>query len=600
MGKKRCDYKNEYKWNTSDLFKSADAALKEIDSLSKEIDKISKYEGHILDSASSLEELLTFDTDLEKRLERVFIYGHLNNDADTKDVNSQMLFGKARNVYSKYLEKSAFIIPELLESDYNKVLEYIKEEPKLKEFARMLKHIYREKEHVLSKEVESALAIFSKSFSAPEEIMQTLSDSDFTFDDILVDGKKVELTESNFSTYIKNPNQEVRKQAFNSLYKTFEKFKNSIAVILKNEVEKNAASAKLRKFKSSLSSSLFSNEIDEKVYYNLIEGVHKHLSSLYKYFALKKKELGLKELHIYDTYTSLENKNPKKYTFEEAKELVLKVCTPLGKEYTEVLGKAFTEGWIDSCNNEGKRGGAYCTACYMTHPYVLLSYEETLQDVSTLAHELGHAMHYYYAINNQKYQDYGYSIFVAEVASQVNEILLSRYLLDHSKDASEKKKIIDDLLLSYKASVFRQTMFAEFELFIHDFTEKGNILTYENMSDKYYELNKLYFGSDVIIDDEIRYEWERIPHFYMNFYVYQYATSFTAAISLANKIYEGDKDTLKKYLEFLKLGCTKDPVASLKVAGIDMTSSKVMDEAILYMDKLLEMYEDLQGSDKSE
>ncbi len=600
MGKKRSEFKSEYKWNTSDLFKSDEEALKEIDNLSKEVDKVKKYEGHILDSASSLYELLTFDTNLEKRLERVFIYGHLNNDADTKDVNSQMLFGKSRNVYSKYLEKSAFIIPELLESDYEKIEKYLKEEPKLEEFKRMLKHIYREKDHVLSKEVESALAIFSKSFSAPEEIMQTLSDSDFTFDDIEVDGKKVELTESNFSTYIKNPNQEVRKQAFDSLYKTFEKFKNSIAVILKNEVEKNAASAKLRKFKSSLSSSLFSNEIDEKVYYNLIEGVHKHLPSLYKYFALKKKELGLKELHIYDTYTSLESKNTKKYSFEEAKELVLKVCAPLGKEYTSILERAFTEGWIDSCNNEGKRGGAYCTACYMTHPYVLLSYEGTLQDVSTLAHELGHAMHYYYAINNQNYQDYGYSIFVAEVASQVNEILLSRYLLDNSKDKSEKKKIIDDLLLSYKASLFRQTMFAEFELFIHDFTEKGNILTYENMSDKYYELNKLYFGDNVVVDDKIRYEWERIPHFYMNFYVYQYATSFTAAITLANKIYEGDQDTLKKYLEFLKLGCTKDPVASLKVAGIDMTSSKVMDDAILYMDKLLEMYEDLQGSDKSE
>ncbi len=599
MGKKRSDFAGIYKWNTKDLFKSDEEALKEIEALDKEVEKFAKFEGHILDSAANLYELLTFDTNLDKRLERVFIYGHLNNDADTKDTNYQMLFGKVRNIYGKYLEKTAYIIPELLESDYKNVEEYIKEEPKLQEFTRMLKHIYREKEHVLSKEVENALAIFSKSFSAPDEIMQTLSDSDFTFEDILVNGEKVELTESNYSTYIKHPNQEVRKQAFASLYKTYGQFKNTIGVILKNEVEKNAASAKLRKFKSSLESSLFANEIEPKVYFNLIEGVHKHLPSLYKYWEIKKKELKLDELHIYDTYTDIETKEDKKYSFEEAKELVLKICEPLGKEYQEILTKSFTEGWIDSCNNEGKRGGAYCTACYMTHPYVLLSYEGTLGDISTLAHELGHAMHYYYAINAQSYQDYGYSIFVAEVASQVNEILLSLYLIEHSQNNQEKKKLIDDLLLKYKSSVYRQTMFAEFELFIHDYTEKGNVLTYENMSAKYYELNKLYYGDKVIVDDDIRYEWERIPHFYMNFYVYQYATSFTAAVILAKKIYEGE-DTLNKYLEFLKLGCTKDPIASLKVAGLDMTSSKVMDEAISFMDELLKMYEELQGSEKGE
>ena len=304
-------------------------------------------------------------------------------------------------------------------------------------------------------------------------------------------------------------------------------------------------------------------------------------------------------MHIYDTYADISKKDHKKYTFEEAKDLVLKAVEPLGEGYQKDILQAFTKGWIDSCNNEGKRGGAYCTACYEVHPYVLLSFENDMQSVSTLAHELGHAMHYYYACQNQSYQDYGYSIFVAEVASQTNEILLNRYLLDHASSKSEKLKIIDNLLLGIKASIFRQTMFAEFELFIHEYTEKGNVLTYENMIDKYYELNKLYFGPKVICDDLIKYEWERIPHFYLNFYVYQYATSFTAAISLANKIYDGDIETRDKYLEFLKLGCTKNPIDSLKVAGIDMTTNKVLDDAIKFMDELLEMYEELQGSDKA-
>ncbi len=599
MAKTRKEFKDIYKWNVTDLYKNDKEALKEIKNLEKDILTLDEYKGHILDSADSLFAVLNNDTLLEKRIERIYTYGHINNDADTKDVNFQTIYGLARNIYTKYLEHSSYIVPELLKGEYDLVLKYIKENKNLKPYERTLKHIFRNKEHILSEEVESALASYANLFSAPDEIMQTLSDSDFSFDSINVDGKEVELTESNYSVYIKNPNRDVRLAAFNSFHKTYSKFKNTIATILKNEVEKNVANAKLRKFNSSLEASLFPNEIDTKVYHNLISGVHKHLPSLYKYWELKRKELNLEEMHIYDTYADISKKDHKKYTFEEAKDLVLKAVEPLGEGYQKDILQAFTKGWIDSCNNEGKRGGAYCTACYEVHPYVLLSFENDMQSVSTLAHELGHAMHYYYACQNQSYQDYGYSIFVAEVASQTNEILLNRYLLDHASSKSEKLKIIDNLLLGIKASIFRQTMFAEFELFIHEYTEKGNVLTYENMIDKYYELNKLYFGPKVICDDLIKYEWERIPHFYLNFYVYQYATSFTAAISLANKIYDGDIETRDKYLEFLKLGCTKNPIDSLKVAGIDMTTNKVLDDAIKFMDELLEMYEELQGSDKA-
>ena len=483
-----------------------------------------------------------------------------------------------------------------MQSEYSKIENYINSCDKLKEYERNLKHIFRNKEHILSSEVEACLSSLANLMDAPDEIMGALTDSDFKFGNIVVEGKEVELTESNYSVYIRHSDKRVRKSAFETLYKTYANFKTTLATILRSEVNKNIVNAKLRKFNNSLEASLFSNEIDSKVYVNLIESVHKNLKSLYKYWDLKKKLLGLEELHIYDTYADIDVGFSKKYNFDDAKNLVLKAVEPLGETYLNDIQKSFDEGWIDSCNNEGKRGGAYCTSCYSAHPYVLMSYEGTINDISTLAHELGHAMHYYYACKYQSYQDYSYSIFVAEVASQVNEILLCRYLLDNTKSKKEKIKIIDDLLQKYKSTIYRQTMFAEFELFIHEYAEQGGILTSQNMCEKYYDLNKLYFGENVIIDEEIKYEWERIPHFYMNFYVYQYATGFTAAIKIANAIYEGDKTIRDKYLEFLKLGCTKNPIDSLKVAGIDITSSDVFDDTMTFMDKLIENYEELQGS----
>ena len=597
MAKRRKEFDSKYKWNVKDLFESDEEALKALKNIEERLPEFRAFKGHILESAHTLKNLLELDTEISITLERLYIYGHINNDADTLDIEKQELFGKIKNVYVLYCSETSFIVPELLQSDYEVIEKYINELDDLKSYERSLKEIFRGKMHVLKSEVEEALSYYGKLMDAPDEIMSSLSDSDFKFDDIIVDGKKEELTESNFSIYIRHPEQSVRKMAFLSLYKTYKNFKYTIATILKHEVDMHVVNARLRGYPTSLEASLFHNEIDKSVYTNLCDAVHQNLDVLYKYFALKKKSLNLKEMHIYDTYASLFDSENLEYTFEEAKDLVLKIVAPLGAQYQNNLKKAFNEGWIDSCNNEGKRGGAYCTACYSVHPYVLLSFEGKLNDVSTLAHELGHAMHYYYACQEQSFQDYGYSIFVAEVASQVNEILLCRYLLDHSTKKSEKLNIIDDLLQKYKSTIFRQTMFAEFELYIHDYAEKGGILTSQNMCDKYYELNKLYFGDNVIIDDDIRYEWERIPHFYMNFYVYQYATGFAAAVNIANKIYEGDEETRKNYLEFLKLGATKNPIESLKVAGQDLTKNDTLTDAIKFMNKLIEEYEELEGSE---
>ena len=600
MANDRGNFENVYKWNTNDLYENDKEALKELEILSNNIQNLQKYEGRILDSAENLLELLQLDTDISKKLEKVFIYAHINNDADTRDVNYQELFGKVKNVYTEYLETSSYIVPEILKEDYEIVENFINELKGLKEYERALKHIFRNKEHVLNSEVESILSSYAKLIDSPDEIMGALTDSDLKLGNIKVDGQDVELTESNYSLYIRHKDRNVRKSAFELLHNTYGNFKNTLAATLRNEVEKNVVTAKVRKYKNSLNASLFSNEIDEVVYHNLIKGVHNNLSSLYNYWDLKKKLLNIDELHIYDTYADTSKNFSNKYSFEEAKNLVVKAVKPLGEEYVKDITKSFDERWVDSCNNEGKRGGAYCTACYDVHPYVLMSYEGTINDISTLAHELGHAMHYYYACKYQSYQDYAYSIFVAEVASQVNEILLSRYLLDHSNSDEEKIKIIDDLLQKFKSTIYRQTMFAEFELYIHEYTEKGGVLTHQNMCDKYYELNKLYFGDGVVVDDLVKYEWERIPHFYMNFYVYQYATGFAAAIKIANDIYNGNDNARDKYLEFLKLGCSKNPIDSLKVAGVDMTDSKVLSDSIKFMDELIKEYEGLIGSEIDE
>lgn len=576
------------KWKIEDLYKSEEDFNKELKKLETKVQEYSNYKGKILESSDTLLAFLKFDTEFSKRLEQLFIYAHINNDSDTRDSHYQELYGKVINLNALYNELTSYVVPELLVSDYSLISKYLEENKELKEYERNLKKIYREKEHILSKEEENIISNYSKLFNMPEEIESVLTDSDFTFDDIVVNGQKVTLTESNYNNYIRHSEQAVRKSAFLSLYKTYKKYNNTLAAILKSEIELHNINAKVRKYSSALEASLYGNEIDSKVYYNLIESVHKNLQPLYDYFAFKKNYLKLDEFHIYDTYTDLNIDDKEKISFNEAQRLILAALKPLGKTYIEDLSKSFTDGWIDSINNKGKRGGAYCTSCYNVHPYVLMSYEESLEDVSTLAHELGHAMHYYYACKYQNYQDYAYSIFVAEVASQVNEILLCRYLLDNTSDNKKKIKIIDNLLGKFKSTIFRQTMFAEFELFMHEHASEGNILTKDVLNDKYYELNKLYYGTDVIVDDEIKYEWSRIPHFYYNYYVYQYATGFAAAVKIANQIYAGNEQMKKDYLEFLKLGATLNPIESLRVSNVDITSEEVIDDAISYMKDLVE------------
>ena len=584
--KNRSEYKKNM-WRVEDIYPTVDDFYKELDSLRKELSKYNSYKGKIMSSSSTLLEFLKFDVEYSKRFEDLYLYAHINNDSDTTNSMYQELYGKVSNLYVEYSTTTSFIIPEILESDYSLVEKYIKECKELEDFRRNLYLVFRNKGHMLNKENEELLSNFGNVFSCPSEIQEVLTDSDMTFEPIKENGKKRELTESNYSVYVKSMDKSVRKSAFTNILEGYKKFNNTLAYTLKGQVELHKVSSKLRNHNSSLEASLYNNEIDASVYKTLIYGVHKNLDTLYKYFDFKKGYLKLDEFHIYDGYVELNSEIDSKIKFEDAKKLILDALSPLGDTYINDLNKAFNSGWVDSVNNKGKRGGAYSTSGYNTHPYVLMSYEETLSDVSTLAHEMGHAMHSYYSNKYQNYQDHDYKIFVAEVASQVNEILLYRYLLDTSDNKEFKIKIIDGLLQKYKGAIYRQAMFSEFELFIHDMSEKGEILTKDIMNDKYYELNKLYFGPNVVVDDLIKYEWSRIPHFYYNFYVYQYSIGFAVSTYIANKIYSGDKSMRDNYLSFLSLGNSVNPVDSLRVCGVDVTREDYINDSIKYMEELI-------------
>lgn len=594
MAKLRKDFKENLKWNVQDLYKTEEDYLKDYQFVKEHLKDYSEYQGHLLDNENILYEALSFDNHLSKILERIYVYAHINNDSDTTEVKYQAMYGKAYKLYEEYQEACSFLVPEILKGDRALIEEYIKKNSKLKEYERVLTDIFRLKEYVLSDKEEKILSSLSTTFSIPDQVYSYLTDADMKFGTIKnKDGKKVELNEKTYHEFIESNDRSERKQAFTKLLTTYGNFKNTYANLLASEVNNNNKIAQIRGYKSAREASLHQNEIPEEIYDFLIDTVKKNVAPLSKFWKIKSKALGFNKLHIYDTNTAMSRGITKKYSEKEAEELLYQALNVLGDNYINDLKQAFQQRWIDFCPNDGKRNGAYCTACYSVHPYVLLSYNGTLENVSTLAHELGHAMHYYYAIQNQSYQDYGYSIFVAEVASQVNQILLSKYLISKTDNVEEKIYLIDDLIRDFKATIYRQTMFADFEKTIHEAQQKGEVLTHEYLCSTYYKLNQEYMGENIVIDELIQYEWERIPHFYMNFYVYQYATAYAAAIKIAMDIFNHKDGAKEKYLEFLKLGCTKTPVDSLKVAGVDMTQKETLNDAFAYFDDLVNELKEL-------
>ena len=593
LQKTRDEIETKYTWDLTLIYKTDAYFEKDYERVSKEINDITRYKGILVKSASNLLGYLKLSNELERKLYKLYYYANLKNDQDTTNTKYQAMLGKVKNLLTKFEELDAYAEPELMSIDYSIIEKYYEEEKELKEYEFVLSNLFRFKKHILSKEVEEVLSSLSNSLNNSSETYELLTDSDMKFGKILDENnEEVELTESNYSVFLHSKDRRVRKEAFNKILTTYGEYKNTISSTFAGNVDTLTTLAKLKKYDSSLEAALFSDNVDKEVYNNLIKTVKDNLNVLYKYFKLKKDFLKLDEFHLYDQYVDLVEENTKQYTFLEAKDLVIEALSVLGEDYIKNLNKAFDERWIDVYNNKGKRGGAYSSGFYDTKPYVLLNYEGTINDVSTLAHELGHSMHTYYSCLNNPYQYSSYKIFVAEVASTVNELLLNFHLLNKGSK-EDKKYILSNLMNLFKATIYRQTMFAEFERDMHNLKEQGGVLTNEVLCDNYYKLNLDYFGPDVVVDDEIKYEWERIPHFYYNFYVYKYAIGLSCACYIVDNILNKKEYALENYLKFLSSGGSDYPINELKIAGIDVTKKDVIESAIKMFDNFIEQFKEL-------
>ena len=596
--KLRSEISDEYKWDLTAIYKTNDDWHKDLEKAKKEVKKINNYH-NFLDSATNLLEFLEFTNQLERLLNKLYYYAHLNYDTDTTNTKYQEMTTLITDVMTEYSELSAFIIPTFISKDYSLIEKYIKDLKELKDYEYNLKNIYRYKDHTLDEKTEKIISTLSNTISNAANIYEVLSDSDLTFGIIKDEnGNDVELTHSNYVTYLQSSNRDVRKNAFNLMYDKYAEFKNTIAATYIGDIDTNIALAKIRNYPSAREASLFDDNVDTKIYDNLITTVSNNLEPLFEYYNLKKQILNLDEMHLYDIYADIvEVKDLNSFTFDEAKNMVVEALNVLGDDYINDLKKAFDQRWIDIYNNKGKRSGAYSSGFYDTYPYVLLNFEGKLDDVSTLAHELGHSMHTYYSCKNNSFQNSNYKIFVAEVASTVNELLLAKYLLKTLDDKDSKLYILNQLLDLFKGTIYRQTMFAEFERNIYQKREEKQALTNEILCDEYYKLNKKYFGNDIIIDDKIKYEWERIPHFYYDFYVYKYATGLSSACYIIDGILNNRENALENYLKFLKTGGSMDPVDELKIAGVDIEKPEVIESAIKMFKDILEETKELLGSE---
>ena len=587
--KNRSEIDEKYKWDLKAIYKSENDYLNDIKDTEKLIDSLESLKKNMIKDAKHLYKTVESLLNASRKL---YTYAHLKYSEDISNSKSIKLLNKAENLSIKFNQKTSFYDPILLSIDYSNIEKMYKEYPKLKEYEIYLKKMFRFKKYMLSEQEEKLISDLSKTFSDNHDIFCNLTDSDIDFGTIIDENKKeVTLTNTNYSIYVKSNDREVRKQAFKKLYVTYGRYKTTLANLLNGEISQTATFNKIRGYKSSLDAAMYHDELNEKVFNSLINSVSKGFKPLFKYYKLKKEIMGLDELHIYDTYADIVKKYNKKYTFEEAKELIIETLSIFGDEYVNNIKKAFDEHWIDVMPNTGKTGGAFSGGGYDTYPYILTNFQGEFTDVSTLIHELGHSMHSYYSRNNNPYVYSRYSIVVAEVASTVNELLLAKHVLKTSNNNLEKLYILDRLMSLFKGTIYRQTMYEEFEKFMFEEVEKEETLTSDVLCDKFYELNKKYYGSSVVLDDEIKYEWGRMPHLYYDFYMYKYATGLSAACQIVNQILEGKKDSVENYLKFLKTGSTMAPNEELKINGVDLTSEEVCDNAIKMFSNIVDEFE---------
>lgn len=595
--KERREVPKEFQWNLERIFKTDEEFQKEIEAVRKQIDEFAKLEGHTTENAEMFYRSITAGNEIERRLNKLYTYASMKSDEDVANTENQAKKEQVVNLYNYASSKMYFQTPELLNTEKEVIESFYQAEPKLLEHKTNIEEVYRYKPHTLPKEEEKLLSNLSSAFGNDETTYGYLTDSDLDFGTIHDEnGVEVPLTDTNFSIYIKSPKREVRKEAFERLYEVYKQFQNTITATFNGAIKQNVAMAHIKHYKTSFEAALFGDELDPIVYDTLVSSVRNHLDVLHDYYRLRKEVLNLKELHLYDVYTNLVPDTDTKYPFETASRLVLDALKPLGDAYINDLKQAFTEGWIDIYPNKNKRGGAYSSGSYDTMPYVLLNYQDKLDDVSTLAHELGHSMHSFYTRKNQPYQYGDYPIFVAEVASTVNELLLAKHMLKVSTNKNERLAILNQLLELFKGTIYRQVMFAEFEKYAYDLVEQDEVITPDKLCKKYYELNQDYFGSDVVVDKEIAYEWEKVPHFYYHFYVYKYATGISAACHIVEGILSGDEAKRDAYLEMLANGCRENPLNTLKIAGVDMTDKEVYESAIrMFADTIEEFRNELKS-----
>ncbi len=582
----------KYIWDLSAIYKNEEDYRKDFKIVKDSVDVLKDDEKLSFKNPETLYKVTNDIENTSRILQKLYTYKSLKWNENISDPNSIKDIDELQNLDIEIEKAISFYEPTLLKLNYKDIEEYINKYPKLKHYELYFKNIFRYKKYMLSKNDEKLISKLSNAYTDNETIFSSLSDSDIKFGTIKNElGEEVELNQTNYKNFIESKDRRVRMDAFKQLYSVYSNYKTTYSHLILGHVKKNATFSKLRKYKSTLHKEMYHDELDTKVLTTLIKSVNNGLKPLYKYYKIKKKILNLDELHLYDTYTNVSSYKSKTYTFEEAKDIILDVTKVYGDEYVSIIKKAFDERWIDVYPGKGKTSGAFSGGCFDTYPYILTNFQGSFNDVSTLIHELGHSMHSYYSRHNNEYLYSDYRIVVAEVASTVNELMLAKYMLKNSNNLEEKLYILDNLLTLFKSTIYRQTMFEEFEKYLYEKIENNESLSSDDLSNYYYELNKKYFGKDVVIDDEIRYEWERIPHFYYNFYVYKYATGLSAACYIVNSILSGKENAKENYIEFLKQGSRLAPNDELKIAGVDLTNKKTYDEAIKMFNDLVLEYE---------
>ncbi len=582
----------ELTWRLEDIFATDQEWEKEYKAIEQELNDAEQFKGQLGESADKLYEALLFQSKLSERMGKLYTYAHMRYDQDTTNTKYQGLDARAKSLYAQFSTAFSYVVPEILTIDEQRLKQFLKTNKDLQLYSHALEKINLKRQHILSAEQEALLAEASEIMNTSSTTFGMLNNADLQFPTIKdEDGNEVQISHGNFIRFLESQHRDVRKEAFDKVYETYGKFRNTLASTLNGAIKKDNFYAKARNYHSARQAALAANNIPETVYDHLIETINDHLHLLHRYVQLRKKVMQVDELHMYDLYVPLIKDVKMEVTYDEAKELLLKGLSPLGDDYVQVLKTGFDHRWVDVIENKGKRSGAYSSGAYGTNPYILMNWQDNVNNLFTLAHEFGHSVHSYYTRTHQPYPYGNYSIFVAEVASTCNEALLGDYLLKQTDDKQKRLYLINHYLEGFRGTVFRQTMFAEFEHLIHKKAQNGEALTSDLLSKEYYALNQKYFGEEHIhIDEQIGLEWSRIPHFYYNYYVYQYATGFSAATALSKQILEEGDSAVSRYLDFLKAGSSNYPIEVLKTAGVDMNTAEPIKAACrVFEEKLNEM-----------